>query len=324
MNTAGVWRFIGDSLCNGTPVMLMMVVESRGSSPGRAGFKMAVTADGRRDGTIGGGIMEMNWVEHSRTVLREQRTAPLVQELYHSRETKHMPSGLICSGSQTLLLKPLYSSDATVVQQINRLFERHESARLHIAPRVFALSETTDGNDVSFTFASSEEWVYEENIGVLDTLVIAGSGHVGLALSRLAATLDFRVLVIDDRPDAPTFVANTFAHQKIHTSYERVGEYLRGNGRDYVAIVTTGYKSDEAVLKSILKKNVKYIGLMGSPAKTQQIFDDLRNEGFREEELERIRTPIGMPIASHTPAEIAVSIAAEIIQLKNQSSDNEH
>lgn len=322
MREKEIWTFVSTCLSNHISVMLLIVVESHGSSPGRAGFKMAVAANGERRGTIGGGVMELDLIEESQRRLAAGDTASTVRQLSHSKQTIHESSGLICSGSQTILLKPLLPENVVTVNEIVHTFEKHECARVTITPPEFSCTNVRrKGPDSVFSFTDEKNWQYDENIGILDTVLIVGSGHVGLALSRIMATLDFRVVVIDDRADAPTFASNNYAHRKVHCEYDQIGSLISGTGREYVAVVTTAYKSDEAALKSILGKNLQYVGLMGSAAKTKQIFEDLTSEGIPEEQLRRIRNPIGIPIESHTPEEIAISIAAEIIKTKNHIAE---
>ncbi len=304
--------------------MLLTVVESRGASPGKAGFRMAIAADGERRGTIGGGVMEVNWVEQSLQLLSQRSRNSVVRKLFHSRETIHEKSGLICSGSQTILLTPLFQDSKSMVQEIVRTFNEYRAGGLHMSGQEFSFNAHQRYScDRKFVYRGEDDWELEENIGVLDTVYIIGSGHVGLALSRVMSALDFRVVVIDDRPEVETFKDNAFAHQKITSNYDNIGSYIAGDSHEYVAVVTTAYKSDEAALKSIIEKQVRYIGLMGSAAKTKQIVDDLKSLGISKEKFSRVRNPIGLPIASHTPEEIAISIAAEIIQERNGLTGHE-
>ncbi len=304
--------------------MLLAVVESHGASPGKAGFKMAVAASGERHGTIGGGVMEVNWVEQSLQMLSKQSHVSSVRKLFHSKETMYEPSGLICSGSQTILLKPLYPDSESIVDEIVRTFDENAVGGLRISSQGLWFQPGQQyPTDRRFMYNAEHDWAYEENVGVLDTIYIVGSGHVGLALSRVMATLDFRVIVIDDRHDLETFVHNTFAHKTIFSAYKAIGNYISGNSHEYVAVVTTAYKSDAAALKAIIGKNLQYIGLMGSAAKTKQIGDELRMAGISEDLFRRVHTPIGLPIGSHTPEEIAISIAAEIIKKRNGPTGDE-
>ncbi len=323
MKNKMIWQFVDGHLSSDIPVMLMTVVDSYGASPGKAGFRMAIAADGHRLGTIGGGVMEVKWVEQSLKLLSDGSRSSMIRKLFHSRETAHEQSGLICSGSQTILITPIYKESKSIISEIVRTFDEHHVGGLQMSAEGFAFHpQQRYTSDRTFFYRDESDWMYEENIGVVDTIYIVGSGHVGLALSRIMSTLDFRVVVFDDRADVETFTNNTFAHQKINSNYSDIGSYIAGNAHEYVAVVTTAYKSDEAALKSVLKKEVRYIGLMGSAAKTKQIADDLKLLGISEEKFSRVHNPIGLQIASHTPEEIAISIAAEIIKERNGSTRN--
>lgn len=313
-----VWQFVSESLTAGIPTVLLAVVQSQGASPGKAGFKLALNAVGAKCGTIGGGIMEARWIERVGQMFRDNALAQSVHHLHHSTETIHEPSGLICSGSQVLLVYPIRDAMTSAVGDIVAAFDRHDKVGLRITPAHMTTGTANQfHSEPMFQFSSQDDWVYEEQTGVLDTVFVVGSGHVGLAVCKVLSTLDFHVVVIDDRHDVDTFAANTFAHRRLSMPYGNLGELVSGTEREYMVIVTAAYRSDEAALRAIAGKNVRYVGLMGSEAKTAQIFKDLRQEGIRESFLARVRSPIGVPIYSHTPEEIAISIAAEIIKERN-------
>ncbi len=320
MRNKEVWQFIRQSLESRTPTVLLAVVQSQGASPGKAGFKLALNAAGEKSGTIGGGIMEVRWIDRTLQMLRDHSITQSIHHLHHSAETVHESSGLICSGSQVLLVYPITSEMTPAVEEIVTAFDRHEKLGLRIAPEGMStgMVERYPRAPV-FHFASRDDWRYEEQAGMLDTVYVVGSGHVGFALCKLLSTLDFHVVVIDDRPEVDTFVSNTFAHRKLSMPYSRIGDIISGSEQEYVVIVTTAYKSDEEALKAIAGKNVRYVGLMGSEAKTAQILSDLTRDGMAESFLRNVRSPIGLPIRSHTPEEIAVSIAAEIIKERNDT-----
>ena len=111
---------------------------------------------------------------------------------------------------------------------------------------------------------------------------------------------------------------NKSAHEKhIVSDYSSI-EHLVSAGRDhYVVIMTFGYRTDDIALRALMKKEFAYLGLLGSRSKIEKMFDEYRHEGIAEKYLSRIHTPIGIPIKSQTPEEIAISIAAEIIKIKN-------
>jgi xanthine dehydrogenase accessory factor len=147
-----------------------------------------------------------------------------------------------------------------------------------------------------------------------------GGGHCALALSELMSKLDFRISIFDDRPELNTISKNEFADEiTIIDDYERIGGHLPDDDGAYVVVMTLGYASDKVVIKQLCGRDFKYLGVLGSKAKMATLMKELREEGIPKEQLSRIRTPIGLPINSRTPEEIAVSIAAEIIAVKNSN-----
>jgi xanthine dehydrogenase accessory factor len=146
---------------------------------------------------------------------------------------------------------------------------------------------------------------------------VAGGGHVGLAVSRVMKSIGFYVIVFDHREDVFTIEQNKYADEIIITKYEEIGEKVIESERSYVIIVTPIHAGDKLTLKSVINKNLKYIGMMGSARKIKTIFDALRAEGVDENLFKKVHTPIGLEIEAETPEEIAVSIAAEIIKVKN-------
>jgi xanthine dehydrogenase accessory factor len=162
-----------------------------------------------------------------------------------------------------------------------------------------------------------ERWQYEETLGYADTVYIVGGGHVGLALSRALAPLELRIVVIDERPEVETLKRNRWAHEKCVVPFDSVAEEIPEGQGTYVIIATPQHSADESVLRQLVGKRLRYLGMLGSTTKVRQIMANMREDGFSEEELSSVRSPVGLPIGSHTPAEIAISIAAEIIKVKN-------
>jgi len=173
---------------------------------------------------------------------------------------------------------------------------------------------------IAFTSKSAEDWLYQEEAGQRPTVTIIGGGHVGLALSRVMADLNFHIVVLDDRARVATMAANTYVQEKQVVSYKSIGKHISEGKESYVVIMTFGHQGDERVLEQLAGKKLRYLGLMGSPAKIAQIFARLKKKGVGAASLKKVHAPVGLPINSHTPEEIAVSIAAEIIQVKNQPS----
>ncbi|HMQ67576.1 MAG TPA: XdhC family protein, partial [Ignavibacteria bacterium] len=143
-----------------------------------------------------------------------------------------------------------------------------------------------------------------------------GGGHVGYALSRVLSLLDFYTVVVDDRSGLKTFSKNKYADELIPESYDKLGKIVKDNS--FVIIVTTGFESDKKALLQIINKDLKYIGLMGTTAKIKKISSELIKSGIKKAVLNKIHAPIGIDIGSDTPEEIAISITAELIKIKNQ------
>ena len=161
--------------------------------------------------------------------------------------------------------------------------------------------------------------MYEESIGNKNTLYIVGGGHVGLATSKLFNSLGFYVVVFDDRKSINTFESNRYAHKKQLISYEDIEKCIKQGGNSYVAIMTNKYTDDKLVLSKIIKNNHKFIGVLGSTSKIKTMNEVLLKDGFSQKDIDKVHAPIGLSIHSQTPDEIAVSIAAQIIQLKNKT-----
>jgi len=149
------------------------------------------------------------------------------------------------------------------------------------------------------------------------TVVICGGGHVGQALAPVALNAGFRVVVIDDREEfadpqrfpGATVVLAAFAGALAHVGVA-VAEH------SYVVIVTRGHVHDIDVLQQALRTSARYVGLMASRGKRARIWSAMKEDGFGQDDLARVHSPIGLDIGAETPAELAVSIVAELIQVR--------
>lgn len=158
--------------------------------------------------------------------------------------------------------------------------------------------------------------VFVEPIIPVPTLYIFGAGHIGFAVSRIAKMTGFQVAVIDDRPayaNAERFPDADKFH--VEDPAEAVAGLSLGKA-SYLVIACRGHLEDQRVLAEALKTEAGYIGMIGSKKKVKTILANLAAEGFSQEQLSRVHAPIGLPIASETPEEIAVSIIAEIIKVR--------
>lgn len=313
-----VWEFILKNLQNRVSTLLLYVIESKGSSPGRQGFFMAIDSFGQLEGSIGGGIMEFKFVELAKQILKEEQDALLVKRQVHDKESGANKSGMICSGEQTLLVYSLSTSDIEFVQQIVETLQKNKNGLLSFSPTGLHFTENFS-NLQPYYFLSEEDWLYTEKIGYHHHLYIIGGGHCSLSLSNLMAQMDYYITVIDNRKALNTMERNLSAHKKIIVSdFDQVNEIVPSGDHIFVVVMTFGYRTDDEVVRALFGKRFKYFGLMGSRTKVDKMFETYRNENISPEELEQIHSPIGIPIHSKTTEEIAVSIAAEIIREKNR------
>jgi len=312
-----IWQFAADKLKQNESVALLIVAQSSGSSPGRQGYKMAVAKDDLV-GSVGGGVMEVRLAElaKERKKIKGASESAIVEQIH--RKNSPNKSGMICSGKQTIVLRRLDSSDLKTVRGIIDALENHCPQTLHVSNSRFEISNHRADFDFNFEQSGENDFLYQEKLGFKNRLFIVGGGHCALALSELMSKMDFYITLFDDRPNLNTLSKNEFVHRKqIIESYKQIGEFIPPGANHFVVVMTLGYASDEIVIRELLDKKFKYFGALGSPGKMKTLLKQLKKDGFPEEKLNRLRTPIGLPINSRTPEEIAVSIAAEIIRVKN-------
>ncbi len=313
-----LWQFVAKQLKINEKVMLLVVVESTGSSPGRQGFKMAVNTGGGLCGSIGGGIMEIKLVELAKNFLKNSEDIPFLKKQIHHKNAPHDQSGMICSGEQTILFYTLLKEDLPTVRRIVYCLKNALPIVLKLTSHCFQVFENQK-LIYPFYFISLDEmnFVFTENMGFKNELYIIGGGHCALALSELMSKMDFYIHLFDDRSDLNTLEKNRFVHQKHLVDYDDIGVHIPSGNNVYVVVMTVGYRTDALVLRQLLDKKVRYLGVLGSTAKMKILLKDLENQDFTSDLLRGIHTPIGLNINSQTPEEIAVSIAAEIIGVKN-------
>jgi xanthine dehydrogenase accessory factor len=280
----------------GERVAFCVVVEARGSTPQGAGAKMLVVADGKTIGTLGGGCVEAEVRRRALELLAAGESRLLEFRLDHDYG---WDDGLICGGMMGIYVDLV---DAALIAQFTEL----ERALAEKRPAVLRMGyESPQG-----------QREYVEELSPAPVLVIAGAGHVGQALASLAVTMDFRVVVIDDRAEYAS--RERFPHAEQHIVGEIEAELSRYaiNSNTYIVIVTRGHRHDGRALRAVVNSPAKYLGLIGSKAKIKLIFDELAAEGVGPQQLHRVHSPIGLNIGAVTVPEIAVSIAAELIAVR--------
>jgi xanthine dehydrogenase accessory factor len=149
-------------------------------------------------------------------------------------------------------------------------------------------------------------------------LYIIGAGHCGRALAEFAVKADFQVTVLDNRQDLLQSDVFPSECRLVYNDYTSLEDVITYNGNTFIVIMTYGHVHDRQVLEYCLSRQFRYLGMIGSKKKVAETLKTVKANGFSEEDISRIHAPIGLPIHSHTPYEIAVSILAELIQIKNK------
>jgi xanthine dehydrogenase accessory factor len=316
-----IWQFVHKRLVQHIPVMLLYVLESKGSSPGRPGFAMAVDARGGMAGSVGGGIMEHKFVEMAREKLRTVPEAASVRKQIHDKQAAKDQSGMICSGEQTILVYRVMAGDAPAIADLLASLEACRNGVLQLSPAGIRFRDNSSAPETySFAYTSPHDWLYQEKIGFQEHLHLVGGGHCALALSRLMPGLGFFVHLYEDRPTLNTFLENVFVQEKrVVRSYEDLADQVPAGLNQYVVIMTFGYRTDDLALRALMPGTFKFLGVLGSRSKIKKMFGAYRREGMTAEKLNQIHAPVGLPINSRTPEEIAISIAAQIIGVRNQA-----
>jgi xanthine dehydrogenase accessory factor len=313
-NKTIIWEQILSLLEKGEPVILFIVAESKGSSPGKAGFKMIVTKDGQSYGSTGGGKSEYEFINLAKSLIKgEKMSIQLIEKKHHSKEGETNES--ICGGSQSQIVIPLAEKHIQLIKSIIKATDNKngiikvDSCGLHLFDDIPAESDYLFHKENDFT------WSYEEKIQLFKKVFIIGGGHVGLAISRIMKFLKFQVIVLDNRSDLKLIDQNTYADKKMIVNYDDIAYHVPESDDHYIIIATHAHKNDQHVLQKLIKNKYGYLGMLGSKAKVKQVFSNLEEQGISEELLAKVHAPIGLPIKSKTPEEIAVSIAAQIIEL---------
>jgi xanthine dehydrogenase accessory factor len=280
----------------GEAVALCTVVATRGSTPQQRGARMIVTLDGRCVGTLGGGCVEAEVRKRAIELLDRGESKLLEFRLDHDYG---WDDGLICGGIMDIHIQSIGPGEREPFERMMGSLEQGRRVELRIEYE-----------------QAGERKHFTEDLGPGPRLVIAGAGHVAQAVSELAAKLDFRITVIDDRADFASEARFPRAEKRIVGTIE---DELRICGIDedtYIVIVTRGHHRDGHALAAVIDSPARYIGLIGSKRKIKAIYDELHASGVSVETLKRIHAPIGLDIGAVSVNEIAVSIAAELIAVR--------
>ena len=309
---------------SGQDFALVKLTADRGSTPRAAGAEMLVRHDGSIAGTIGGGLLELTMMQAAREVLEERRSR--VADMGLTGTDVESEDKMICGGSAEVLITYVPPGDPALlavcravraaldVQRRAWLFTIVPVAEAEADAGVLRASVGEIGVHGSTTLPDGRTALVEP-LEPAATVVICGGGHVGQALAPAALAVGFRVVVIDDREEFASpqrFPGATVVLAPFVGVLDRIGVAEQS----YVVIVTRGHVHDMDVLGQALRTPARYVGLMASRGKRTRILSALREDGFAEDDLLRVHSPIGLKIGAETPAELAVSIVAELIQVR--------
>jgi len=333
-------------------MVLAVIIRRAGSAPRAVGSQCVILEDGSLLGTIGGGLLEHRVLERAKDVFRQGRS--VVLPLYLAGKDV-ADSEMICGGNVEVYLDPLfpdnrYTSD--LFRLIREMIERGRHGTL--------LSRIADGTPA---LKGKDKMLLEEGKvirgeidGLMDeaerlcrftrprlvelsepgvsvfvepleddpVLFLFGAGHVSTFVAPLAKMVGFRVAVMDDRVEFANAERFPDADEIHIVEFPKAIEGITVTGSSYLAIMTRGHTQDRIVLEAALRTDPAYIGMIGSRKKWALIERSLRHQGFSEERIAKVHSPIGIQIGGETAEEIAVSVVAELIQTRATKENKRH
>lgn len=329
---------LASALLKGQDAVLCSIIEDHGSAPRGSGAKMAVFSDGGTAGTVGGGALEYACIRLAEKVLAERCS---FVESFHLSPNEAADIGMICGGSVTVHIgfigtgeenAALFKKAASLADEQRETWlvtgVEGADAPIGIYTKEEMLSGTgPDPKAIAHLFCSRpkrEANLYAEPLSRGERVLLFGGGHVSQQLASLLYSVGFAVTVYEDRADFAKRELFPHAKEIILASYEDALSLLAVTERDYAVIMTRGHRDDYTVLRQLLQTKACYIGVIGSRKKVAVTNEKLLQEGFSEDSLCRIHSPIGLSIGAETPAEIAVSIAAELIHERAKRTGGKH
>ena len=340
-------QIVSEKLKQGIPLVLVSLISQQGSTPRHGSTKMAISADGQY-GTIGGSLLEATAIRESQDVLSTAQSKIFSFELTGKDAAA---AGMICGGRSEVLLDYLPATKENLEffryweQAVNRGDEFYVLTYLKdvdktvevIGHSILYSDGRVIGNDLlnsadiealqaelHNTYTTSIVSLRDTRVAIdpirkLKTLYCFGAGHVAVPTVHLAALVGFRVVVVEDRPEFANRDRFPDARQiQIIKDFNQALEGLKIDSDSFIVILTRSHQYDRAVLEQALKNDAVYIGMIGSHRKRDAIYEALMQKGFSKEILAQVHCPIGVEIDAETPAEIAVSIVAELIHERNK------
>jgi xanthine dehydrogenase accessory factor len=335
------------AMAAGETSVLARIIRQTGSAPRTAGATLLLKADGSVVGSVGGGLLEHDVLLKAHEVLVSGRCAVLKIRL----TGKEVEAGeMLCGGNVDVLVEPVLPTDAgarSVFQELLALIQedrrgtlvtlvadgREGGARCLILEKGKVIGEAAGlpeaaGVDVdrwahvrrpelvSLAECEGRPTFFLEPVKPNEVLLLFGAGHISTFVASLAHMVGFRVCVVDDRREFANTGRFPTADQLIVCSVAEAFNRIAVTPSTFIAIVTRGHIYDREALRAALATQPAYLGMIGSRRKRDLIYSSLMEEGILAEALRRVHTPIGISIGAETPEEIAVSIVAELIQVR--------
>ena len=301
---------------HGNACYLVALIESEGSTPRSSGAYMLVNKEGWVAGTVGGGGMEYAAVcEAQKKLLAGECKS------FAKRFDLTTAAGMACGGYCSLQFCYMPPCQATEILVEYILYKLKGAASwwllLPMGAGNISVQDSLPVRKHQCFYKLDGQEYFAQEYNYDGSVFIFGAGHVARELVPLLTHLGFRCLVYDDRAEFadPAVFPTAFRVQQV--DYTKLGEVCSPTCKDYAVVMTRGHVHDANCERFLLKTRVPYIGIMGSKNKARLAREALLAEGYSEAELARITTPIGIDIGSETPAEIAVSIAAQLIQVRS-------
>lgn len=319
-----IFYFIRELYPKNTPFVICTIIEKQGSTPRKEGAAMVVNRQGLVYGTIGGGA-----IEH-RAILRAQEimdTKINCNEKYILTKNEIEDLGMVCGGMNQIHFEYISNNEKFCGLDPNRpayiVYHLSNHTGFDLFYQDKWLTENTEDLDIdlckkksSTVFSHNKNQYFSLKLFESSRAFLFGGGHVSRALSKLLDFLNFEVHIVENRKEflqAEDFPRKAILH---FVEYDNL-DTLDISSSDYCCVLTRGHISDNEVVNQLLIKEPKYLGVIGSRKKSILLFTRLMEEGYKEEQVKKIHAPIGVDIAAETPEEIAVSIAAEMIQKRN-------
>jgi xanthine dehydrogenase accessory factor len=352
-----IYQEIAEELNQGREIILATIIRQKGSAPRAQGTQFLIRPDGTFLGTIGGGRLEAEVLLEAPRVFSERKNKILSFRLRGEdvAETEMICGGEVdiylelFSGlnpqdleifrkalelrekGRPCLLATLLEDGIWAARKDKKfLYVPEEGQDLDAFPWIRPLLEklpgVLEGNTprlMKTLIQGGEREIFLEPLKPLPTLYIFGAGHISLYLCTLGKMVGFRVTVFDDRSEFANRERFPEADKIVVRPFERMLDSDSFGPNAFIVIVTRGHMHDHQILSKVLKNppgyiGPGYIGMIGSRHKREVIFKALREEGFSEDLIRSVHAPIGLDINAETPEEIAVSITAELIQVRGQ------